>query len=93
MGGSSQTVVGGVEEVGRARNTFSKNAEHGRKLWKGAGEASCASEGSSGVYKGRKGFCLGMGKGMSRPGNTPVRKFLSDDRFVETVLEFSKIQG
>ena len=48
-----------------------------RLLWKEVGEASCTGKnsGGGGVYKGRKGFCLGMGKGVSRPGNTPGKTF------------------
>ena len=45
------------------------------------------------MYKGRKEFCLGMSKGVSRPGNTSVKKLLSDDRFVEAILEFLRDRG
>ena len=44
------------------------------------------------VYKGRKGFFLGMqssdGLGMRRPGNTSIRELLADRRFVVPVLRF-----
>ena len=63
-----------------------------RKLWKEVGEVSNVGKNTSGrgvaVFKGRKGFCLGMGRAMSRPGNTSVKKLLSDERFVEAVLGF-----
>lgn len=45
------------------------------------------------IYKGRKGFCFGMSKKASRPGNISVRKLLSDDRFVESVLKFLECTG
>ena len=39
-----------------------------------------------------RGFCLGMSKGMSRLGNTSVRKPLSDDRFTDAVLQFGIVK-
>lgn len=64
-----------------------------RKLWKEVGEASGNKNTGQSVYKGRKGFCLGMGSGVARPGNTPVRKLLSDERFVEAVLKSLESTG
>lgn len=58
------------------------------------GEASCTDKVSEGgFFKGRKDFCLVMSKGTSRPGNTSVRKLLSDDRFTDAVLEFLRNTG
>ena len=45
------------------------------------------------MYKGRKGLCFGISKGVSRPGNTSMKELLSDERFVEAVMEFLKIRG
>ena len=59
------------------------------KLWKEVGEASNVGKitGERGVW-GAQRFCLGMGRGVSIPGNTLIRNFLSDERFVEAGLEF-----
>ena len=35
------------------------------------------------VYKGRKGFCFGMDRKQTRPGNFSVGKLMSDTRFTE----------
>ena len=61
-----------------------------RTLWKEVGEilGSDKKVAGGGVYKGRKGFCIGMNKGVAGPGNTSVKKLLSDGRFVEAVLKF-----
>ena len=39
-------------------------------------------------YKGRKGFFIGTA-GMAGPGNTSVKKLLSNNRSVGAVLDFS----
>ena len=59
------------------------------------GEASSnGSEARSrGAFRGRRGFCLGMGSGVARPGNTSITKLLSDRRFVDAVLDFPKNTG
>ena len=66
-----------------------------RKLWTEVGEISGSIRDTSQgeIYKGRKGFCFGMDKKAVRPGNTSVRKLLSEERFVEAVLDFLECTG
>ena len=57
-----------------------------RELWKSVGEAS--SDGMvPGVFRRFKGK-KGIRTGRPGPGNTPVRKLLSDHRFTEAVVSF-----
>ena len=65
-----------------------------RKLWEEIGEATATGRETAGKskYKGRKGFYLGrQGNGFvaaRRPGNTPIRVLMSDERCIPAVLSF-----
>ena len=60
------------------------------ELWKSVGEASADGvvPGETRKLKGKKGFGLGIRTGRAGPGNTPVRKLLSDHRSTEAVVIF-----
>ena len=59
----------------------------------GAGVGAERTRSGDGIYKGRKGFCFGIGKKIRRPGNASVMDLLSDERFTEAVLKFLKNTG
>ena len=70
-----------------------------RELWKEVGEAMDTNKeptrGSR--YKGRKGFYLGRQENghfaTRRPGNTPIRVLMSDERCIPAVLRFLSRKG
>ena len=66
------------------------------RLWRKVGEASLSKDGAGKtadrLYKGGKGFAFGV-TGAAGPGNTSVKKLLSDSRFVGAVLDFLKSTG
>ena len=61
-----------------------------RTLWKEVGDASGISgRGELGsVYKGRKGFCFGIEREQTHPGNCTVGRLMADPRFTVAVLKF-----
>ena len=63
-----------------------------RFLWKRVGEASLEKSGVGKKrhrYKGKKSFFVGAA-GMAGPGNTSIKKLLSDSRYAGAVLDFLK---
>ena len=66
-----------------------------RTLWKEVGKISgcCERREVGRIYKGKKGFCLCMGKKQARPGNLSIGRLMSDTRFTEAVLKFLRSTG
>ena len=65
-----------------------------RKLWKEVEEATGDQEGrlKGGIYKGKKGFRLGVQgqdrRGGRSPGNTSIRSLMADERCIPAVISF-----
>ena len=47
-----------------------------------------SNSGRNRPFKSRKGFGFHVRQARARPSNTTIRELLSDDRYIEAVLEF-----